>query len=119
MLLLSLMVASGYFIATRYFWNLKARILKYMVQLLPESVVRLLTPATPPSAVWVWIFTFLGLMLLLSLVVASGYFIATHYFWTLKTRILKYLVQLLPESVVRLLVPTTPSSAVAAAADDA
>ncbi len=51
MLLLSLMVASGYFIVTRYFWTLKARILKYMVQLLPESVVRHLTPATPPSFV--------------------------------------------------------------------
>ena len=51
MLLLSLMVASGYFIATHYFWTLKARILKYMVQLLPEPVVRLLTPATSQSAV--------------------------------------------------------------------
>jgi hypothetical protein len=50
MSLLSLMVASGYLLATHYFWTLKARILKYMVQLLPESVVRLLTPTTSPSA---------------------------------------------------------------------
>jgi len=52
-------------------------------------------------------------MSLLSLMVASGYFLATHYFWTLKARILKYLVQLLPEPVVRLLAPTTSPPAAA------
>ncbi len=71
------------------------------------------------SPVWIWIFTFLGLMLLLSLMVTLGYFVVTRYFWTLKARILKYLVQLLPEPVVRLLMPATPPSIVAAAADDA
>ncbi len=83
------------------------------------NAIRQALAAERRSSVWVWIFTFLGLMSLLSLVVAAGYFIATHYFWTLKARILKYMVQLLPESVIRLLIPTTPSSAVAAAADDA
>ena len=56
-------------------------------------------------------------MSLLSLMVASGYFLATHYFWTLKARILKYLVQLLPEPVVRLLAPTTSPPAAAEAND--
>jgi hypothetical protein len=52
-----------------------------------------------------WIFTFLGLLLLTLLLVITGYFILTRYLWTLKARILKYLVQLLPESVVCLLTP--------------
>ena len=43
------MVVLGYFVVTRYFWTLKTQILKYLVQLLPEPVVRLLTPATPPT----------------------------------------------------------------------
>jgi hypothetical protein len=43
------MVILGYFVVTRYFWTLKTRILKYLVQLLPEPVVRLLTPASPPT----------------------------------------------------------------------
>ena len=71
------------------------------------------------SPVWIWIFTFLGLMLLLSLMVALGYFVVTRYFWTLKARILKYLVQLLPEPVVRLLTPAAPATIAAAAVDDA
>ena len=83
------------------------------------NAIRQALAAERRSPVWVWIFTFLSLMLLLSLMVTSGYFIATRYFWTLKARILKYMVQLLPESVVRLLIPTTPPSAVAAAAVDA
>jgi hypothetical protein len=44
------LVVIGYFILTLYLWNHKARILKYLVQLLPESVVRLLTPV-PAAAV--------------------------------------------------------------------
>jgi hypothetical protein len=44
------MVIAGYFVITRYFWTLKARILKYLIQILPESVVHLLMPATPPVA---------------------------------------------------------------------
>ncbi len=83
------------------------------------NAIRQALAAERRSPVWVWIFTFLGLMLLLSLMVASGYFTATRYFWTLKARILKYMVQLLPESVVHLLIPTTLPSAVAAVADDA
>ena len=83
------------------------------------NAIRQALAAERRSPVWVWIFTFLGLMLLLSLVVAAGYFIATHYFWTLKARILKYMVQLLPDSVIRLLTPTTPPPAAAVAANDA
>jgi len=83
------------------------------------NAIRQALAAERRSPVWVWIFTFLGLMLLLSLVVAAGYFIATHYFWTLKARILKYMVQLLPDSVVRLLTPATPPSSVATEANDA
>jgi hypothetical protein len=71
------------------------------------------------SPVWIWIFTFLGLMLLLLLMVVLGYFVVTRYFWTLKAWILKYLVQLLPKPVVRLLTPATPPSVVATATDDA
>ncbi len=71
------------------------------------------------SPVWIWIFTFLSLLLLILLMVILGYFVVTRYFWTLKTRILKYLVQLLPEPVVRLLTPVAPATATAAAADDA
>ncbi len=71
------------------------------------------------SPVWIWIFTFLGLLLLILLMVILGYFVVTRYFWTLKTRILQYLVQLLPEPVVRLLTPATPPIVTAAAADDA
>jgi hypothetical protein len=52
-----------------------------------------------------WIFTFLGLLLLTLLIVITGYFILTRYLWTLKARILKYPGQLLPESVVCLLIP--------------
>jgi len=59
-----------------------------------------------------WIFTFLGLLLLTLLLVVVGYFIPTHYLWTLKAQILKYLVQLLPKSVVHLLTPA-PAAAVA------
>ncbi len=62
---------------------------------------------------------FLALLLFLLLMMIFGYFMVTHYFWTLKTRILKYLVQLLPESVVRLLTPATSPTAAAAAANDA
>jgi hypothetical protein len=83
------------------------------------NAIRQALAAERRSPVWVWIFTFLGLMLLLSLMVALGYFAVTRYFWTLKARILKYIIQLLPESVVRLLTPTTPPSAVAADANDA
>ncbi len=43
------MVVLGYFVITLYFWTLKTRILKYLIQLLPEPVVRLLMPATPPT----------------------------------------------------------------------
>jgi hypothetical protein len=71
----------------------------------------------PP--VWIWIFTFLGLLLLLLLMIVLGYFVATRYFWTLKTQILKYLVQLLPEPVIRLLTPATSPPVAAATADDA
>ena len=60
-----------------------------------------------------------GLLLFILLMVIASYFVLTRYIWTLKARILKYLVQLLPEPVVRLLTPTTSPSAVAAAADDA
>ena len=81
------------------------------------NAIRQALAAERRSPIWVWIFTFLGLMLLLSLVVVSGYFIATHYFWTLKARILKYMVQLLPEPVVCLLTPTTSPSAAAEAND--
>jgi hypothetical protein len=45
-----LLVVVGYFFLTRYLWTLKARILKYLVQLLPKSVVHLLTPV-PTTAV--------------------------------------------------------------------
>ncbi len=83
------------------------------------NAIRQALAAEHRSPVWIWIFTFLGLMLLLSLMVALGYLVATRYFWTLKARILKYLVQLLPEPVVRLLTPATPPSAVTAAVDDA
>jgi hypothetical protein len=71
------------------------------------------------SPVWIWIFTFLGLLLLILLMVILGYFVVTCYFWTLKSRILKYLVQLLPEPVVRLLTPAAPPNIAAAAAADA
>jgi hypothetical protein len=57
------------------------------------------------SLVWSWIFTFLGLLLLTLLLVVAGYFVLTRYLWMLKARILKYLVQLLPESVIGLLTP--------------
>jgi hypothetical protein len=76
------------------------------------------------SSVWLWIFMFLGLLLLTLLLVVTGYLILTRYLWTLKARILKYLVQLLPESVVCLLIPApaavaavTAVAAVAAAID--
>jgi len=81
------------------------------------NAIRQALAAERRSPIWVWIFTFLGLMSLLSLMVASGYFLATHYCWTLKARILKYLVQLLPEPVVRLLAPTTSPPAAAEAND--
>ncbi len=71
------------------------------------------------SPVWIWIFTFLGLLLLILLMVILGYFVVTRYFWTLKTRILKYLVQLLPEPVVRLLTPAAPPAAAADTTNDA
>jgi hypothetical protein len=58
------------------------------------------------------IVTFLGLLLLTMLLVVAGYFILTCYLWMLKALILKYLVQLLPESVVCLLTPA-PTAAVA------
>ena len=77
------------------------------------NAIRQALAAERRSSVWVWIFTSLGLMLFLSLLVASGYFLTTRYFWTLKARILKYMVQLLPESVVRLFTPVTPPSAAA------
>jgi len=81
------------------------------------NAIRQALAAERRSSVWIWIFTFLGLMSLLSLMVASGYLLVTHYFWTLKARILKYMVQLLPESVVRLLTPTASPSAAAEAND--
>ena len=83
------------------------------------NAIRQALAAERRSPVWAWIFPFLGLMLFLSLLVASGYFLATRYFWTLKARILKYMVQLLPESVVRLLTPDPSPSAVVAASIDA
>jgi hypothetical protein len=51
--------------------------------------------------------------------VVISYFVVTRYFWTLKTRILKYLMQMLPDSVIRLLMPTTQPVAAVAANDDA
>jgi hypothetical protein len=60
------------------------------------------------SPVWLCIFTFLGLLLLTLLLVVSSYFVLTCHLWTLKARILKYLVQLLPESGICLLTPATP-----------
>jgi Baculovirus F protein len=81
------------------------------------NAIRQALAAERRSPIWAWIFTFLALMLLLSLMVASGYLLATRYFWTLKARILKYMVQLLPEPVVRLLTPTTSPSAAAEAND--
>ncbi len=83
------------------------------------NAIRQALAAERRSPVWVWIFTFLGLMLFLSLLVASGYLLVTRYFWTLKTRILKYMVQLLPESIVRLLMPDPSPSAIIAASVDA
>ncbi len=83
------------------------------------NTIRQALAAERRSSVWVWIFTFLALLLFLLLMVVVGYFIVTRYFWTLKTRILKYLVQLLPESVVRLLTPATHPTVAAAATDDA
>ena len=81
------------------------------------NAIRQALAAERRSPIWAWIFTFLVLVLLLSLIVAAGYLIVTRYFWTLKTRILKYMVQLLPEPVVRLLTPAAPSSAAAEAND--
>jgi hypothetical protein len=81
------------------------------------NAIRQALAAERRSPIWAWIFTFLALVLLLSLMVASGYLLATRYFWTLKARILKYMVQLLPEPVVRLLTPITPPSAAAEAND--
>ena len=81
------------------------------------NAIRQALAAERRSPIWAWIFTFLAMMLLLSLMVASGYLLATRYFWTLKARILKYMVQLLPEPVVRLLTPATSPSAVAEAND--
>jgi hypothetical protein len=81
------------------------------------NAIRQALAAERRSPIWAWIFTFLAMMLLLSLMVASGYLLATRYFWTLKARILKYMVQLLPEPVVRLLTPTTSPSAAAEAND--
>jgi hypothetical protein len=83
------------------------------------NAIRQALAAERRSPVWIWIFTFLGLLLFLLLIVILGYFVITRYFWTLKTRILKYLVQLLPEPVVRLLTPATPPTVDATAADDA
>ncbi len=83
------------------------------------NAIRQALAAKCRSPVWVWIFTFLSLMLLLSLMVAMGYFAVTRYFWTLKARILKYMVQLLPDSVIRLLTLATPPSSVATEANDA
>jgi hypothetical protein len=51
--------------------------------------------------------------------VVLGYFVITRYFWTLKTQILKYQVQLLPEPVIRLLTTATPPTVAATATDDA
>jgi hypothetical protein len=68
------------------------------------------------SSVWLWIFTFLGLLLLILLLVITGHLILTRHLWTLMAQIRKYLVQLLPESVVCLL---TPAPAVIAAAVNA
>jgi hypothetical protein len=68
------------------------------------------------SSVWLWIFTFLGLLLLTLLLVIAGYLILTWHLWTLKALILKYLVQLLPESVVHLPIPAPAAVAAAVAA---
>jgi hypothetical protein len=64
------------------------------------------------SLVWLRIFMFLGLLLITLLLVVAGYFVLTRYLWMLKAQILKYLVQLLSESVVHLLTPV-PAAAVA------
>jgi len=48
------------------------------------NAIRQALAAERRSSVWIWIFTFLGLMSLLSLMVASGYLLATHYFWPSK-----------------------------------
>jgi hypothetical protein len=78
------------------------------------NTIRQALAAEPRSPVWLWIFIFLGLLLLTLLLVVAGYFVLTRYLWTLKAQILKYLVQLLPESVIHLL---TPAHADAVAAD--
>jgi hypothetical protein len=83
------------------------------------NAIRQALAAERRSPVWIWIFTCLGLLLFILLMVILGYFVMTRYFWTLKTRILKYLVQLLPEPVVRLLTPATPPTVAATATDDA
>ncbi len=83
------------------------------------NAIRQTLAAERRSPVWVWIFTSLSLLLFILLMVVVGYFVITRYFWTLKTRILKYLVQLLPESVVRLLTPAMPLTVAAAATDGA
>ena len=36
---------------TRYLWTLKARILKYLMQMLPDYVICLLMPVMTPAAV--------------------------------------------------------------------
>jgi hypothetical protein len=68
------------------------------------------------SPVWTWIFTFLVLMLIILAFVVAGYFVVMRYFLSLKARILKYLMQMLPDSVLGLIMPATPATATAAAA---
>jgi hypothetical protein len=79
------------------------------------NAIRQALTAERCSPVWVWIFTFLGLLLFILLMVVVGYLVITRYLWTLKTQILKYVVQLLPKPVVRLLTPATPATPPAAA----
>jgi hypothetical protein len=66
------------------------------------------------SPVWPWVFACIGLLLLALLLLVIGYFVFTRHLFTLKARILKYLAQLLPEPVVRLLTPANPTVTAAA-----
>jgi hypothetical protein len=72
------------------------------------NAIRQALAADRRSPVWSWVFACTGLLLLTLLLLIIGYFVFTRYLWTLKSRILKYLVQLLPESVVCLLTPSQP-----------
>ncbi len=72
------------------------------------NAIRQALAADHHSPVWSWVFACTGLLLLTLLLLINGYFVFTRYLWTLKSRILKYLVQLLPESVVCLLTPSQP-----------